>query len=234
MRLEKFYFKAYNFFMIEDAIFKKARLDLNKIKSAGLKKFSSGWELEKAFMDGAFRCVIWIYEKGNVKGKVYDFVNGEEYLPLRMEHQTGGFSSKVRLEYEKMLEDILKNYFIEKHFTSLQANRITDLIYKYFNVKPDFPWKDQKTGADAGVFRKNVKGKWFALIMNIKKDRLILNAKENADIINLKLESDEIETLIKKEGFYPAYHMNKKYWITLILDETLSDETIIEYIKKSY
>ena len=28
--------------------------------------------------------------------------------------------------------------------------------------------------------------------------------------------------------------MNKKYWITLILDETLSDETIIEYIKKSY
>ena len=61
-----------------------------------------------------------------------------------------------------------------------------------------------------------------------------MNAKENADIINLKLESDEIETLIKKEGFYPAYHMNKKYWITLILDETLSDETIIEYIKKSY
>ena len=59
-------------------------------------------------MDGAFRCVIWIYEKGNVKGKVYDSINGEEYLPLRMEHQTGGFSSKVRLEYEKILEDIYR------------------------------------------------------------------------------------------------------------------------------
>ena len=32
--------------------------------------------------------------------------------------------------------------------------------------------EDQKTGADAGVFRKNVKGKWFALIMNIKKTDL--------------------------------------------------------------
>lgn len=220
--------------MIEDFIFKKARLDANKIKIAGLKEFSDGWEIEKTFMDETFRCVIRIYKSGDVKGRVYDSVNGEEYLLLRMEHQTGGFSSKVRLEYEKVLEDILKNYFIENRFISAQANRITDLIYKFYNIKPDFPWKDQKTAADAGVFRKNIKGKWFALIMNIKKDRLILNAKENVDIINLKLQSDEIKTLIEKEGFYPAYHMNKKYWITLMLNETLGDEAIMKYIKKSY
>lgn len=220
--------------MIEDIIFKKARPDFDKIKSAGFKKFPDGWETEKTIMNETFRCVIKIYKNGSVKGKVYDSINGEEYLPFRLEHQSGGFSSEVKTEYENILKYILKNYFVENYFTSSQANRIAELIYKNYDIKPDFPWKDQKTASDAGVFRKTAGGKWFALIMNIKKDGLILKGEGNVDIINLKLESSEIETLIKKEGFYPAYHMNKKYWITLILDETLNDKTVINYIKKSY
>ena len=38
----------------------------------------------------------------------------------------------------------------------------------------------------------------------------------------------------KENGFYPAYHMNKKSWITVVLDETLKDATIMELIEKSY
>jgi len=54
------------------------------------------------------------------------------------------------------------------------------------------------------------------------------------EVINIKLDKEEIIELLKKDGFYPAWHMNKKSWITLILDETLSDKKIMEYIEESH
>ena len=38
---------------------------------------------------------------------------------------------------------------------------------------------------------------------------------------------------LNQKGIYPAYHMNKKHWISIFLDETFSDGEIMEYIKKS-
>ena len=54
------------------------------------------------------------------------------------------------------------------------------------------------------------------------------------EIIDIKLEPNEIERLLEQDGFYPAYHMNKKSWITIILNNTISDEKIMNLIEKSY
>ena len=54
------------------------------------------------------------------------------------------------------------------------------------------------------------------------------------EIINVKLKRDEIETLLKKNGYYSAYHMNKKDWISIILNDTLNDQEIITRIEESY
>ena len=70
--------------------------------------------------------------------------------------------------------------------------------------------------------------------MNIKRDKIIPGAKGDIDIINLKLDEAEIGVLVKKEGFYPAYHMNKKSWLTIAFDETLLDGEIMEFVEKSY
>ena len=219
--------------ILEEKIFKKAKPDFEKIKRYGFNKIQDGWVLNKIFMNDAFKCEICIDKNGKAGGVVYDMASGEEYLPLRMEHTTGGFSSEVRAEYEKILYDILKNCFTENYFIYPQANRITELIYKKYSINPDFPWKGQKNASDAGVFRKT-SGKWFALIMNIKRDKIIPGAKGDIDIINLKLDEAEIGVLVKKEGFYPAYHMNKKSWLTIAFDETLLDGEIMEFVEKSY
>lgn len=217
--------------MIENEIFKKATADFNKIKKFGFKKTDDVWVFRKAFFDGTFEAVININDEGKVSGIVYN--NGEEYLPLRVKHNAGGFSSKVRFEYEKILNDIFKNCFNKNLFESSQANRISDLIFEKYGIKPDFPWENQTQASDAGVFRK-ASGKWFALIMNIKKNKLIPKANGSFDIMNLKLDEAKIQTLIQKEGFFPAYHMNKKSWITISLDETLLDSRIMDFIGESY
>lgn len=69
--------------------------------------------------------------------------------------------------------------------------------------------------------------------MNIDKSKITKGSKE-VEIINLKIPEEEIKTLLTKKGYYEAYHMNKKYWLTIILDDTLPDEEIIKYIDISY
>ena len=111
-----------------------------------------------------------------------------------------------------------------------QSNRITNYIIGKYNTKPEFLWEKLDGSA---VFRNKENNKWFGIIMDINKNKL---DKENKiiEIINVKLDNKTIEKLIKEKGFYNAYHMNKKSWITIVLDDTLKDEEIIKYIDESY
>ena len=52
------------------------------------------------------------------------------------------------------------------------------------------------------------------------------------EAVNLK--HDQVADLLSKKGIYPAFHMNKRYWISVVLDDTLSDEEVLELIERSW
>ena len=87
---------------------------------------------------------------------------------------------------------------------------------------------------DYGVFKNSESSKWYGMVGDIDYSKLGKDNKNFVEILNIKLDKDEIQTLLKKEGFFPAWHMNKKSWITLTLDETLSDDLIMDLIEESY
>ena len=70
--------------------------------------------------------------------------------------------------------------------------------------------------------------------MNIDQNKLDPKKNGEVEILNVKLNSNKIKELGKKKVFYPAYHMNKKNWITILLNDTMNDELIMEYINESY
>ena len=110
-------------------------------------------------------------------------------------------------------------------------NRITKLIKEKYKDEPEFLWSKFP---EFRIFRNKDNKKWYAIIMNINKNKLNINSNDEVYIINIKLDSEEIKDLLDNNKFYPAYHMNKKYWITIILDENISDNEIMEFINKSY
>ena len=77
-------------------------------------------------------------------------------------------------------------------------------------------------------------GKWYAAILRVEKSKLGLKEEGNVDIINVKCEPDMVGLLTQTYGFLPGYHMNKKYWITMLLDGTVSEAKILDFLDLSY
>ena len=53
------------------------------------------------------------------------------------------------------------------------------------------------------------------------------------EIINVKIDPEKTVDLKKRRGFYDAYHMSKKNWITIALDGSVSDSDIVVLLKES-
>ena len=216
---------------IEEELFKRTKIDFDKIYEYGFKKEKTLFKYSKIIMNDTFRVDIEIDNDGMVKGKVYDLSFGDEYTNFRIENSTGSFVGQVRYEFKSLLKDIRSKCFIKESFIFEQSNRITNLIKEKYGDEPEFEWEKFPGYA---TFRNPNSKKWYGIIMNIDKSKLEERSFGEVEIIDIKLEPQKIEKLLQQEGFYPAYHMNKKNWITIILDNTISDEDLIKLIEESY
>lgn len=220
---------------IEEMVFARKRWIEDRMLSYGFHKTKKIYTLEKPFLNGDFKTVLSVTPKGQVTGKVIDTITQDEYYQLRQETATGPYVNRVRSAYRSLLTDIADSCCSDVLFASSQANRLTQAILDHFQVKPDFPWEHSSRYQSYGAFRHRSNRKWFALIMNVKREVLDRDGNTSLiDILNVKIPPAQGEELRKIPGIYPAYHMNHKTWISVVLDETLPDEKILELIDTSY
>lgn len=215
---------------MEYELFKKCIFDYSKLLNYGFKEENNIYYYEKYIIDNNYKICIKI-KNNNVIGKIYDLIFNDEYLNLNVDSNLS-FNNKIKEEYIKVLKDIKNKCTKESLFVFKQSNEITNYIKRKYKVNPEFLW-DKSSGN--GVFRNKNNKKWFGIIISVSKDKLDLKYKQEIiEVINLKLDEDTIKELIKIDGFYKAYHMNKKSWISIILDNTLDNEIIYSLIDQSY
>ena len=216
--------------MLEDEVFKKRKLNKDKLIPYGFILENNIYKYSKLIMDDIFRVDITIDSKGNVIGRVYDLDGDYEYTNFRLENVKGDFVNRVKDEYIKVLESIANNCYTEEYFIYKQSNEVSNLIKEKYNVLPEFLWE---SNPNYGIFRNESSNKWFAIIMNIDRNKLDFKMSGEVEVLNVKLD-DLVDTYLKKEGIYPAYHMSKKSWVSIILDNTLSNKEIMNLIDISY
>ena len=89
------------------------------------------------------------------------------------------------------------------------------------------------TGADhpfsgdfeTAVLRHGGSGKWYALVMHIPRRKRGIESDGGVDVVNLKLPPELFGSFDAKDGVYPAYHMNKRHWISVVLADA-REETV--------
>lgn len=100
-----------------------------------------------------------------------------------------------------------------------------------YDTDPEYLWDSTP---EAAVLRHHRNRKWYAIVMLVRKSSLGLDGEGEKWVVNVKADADDIEKIPYSPGFLSGYHMNKKYWMTILLDGNVSEEVICDFICKSY
>lgn len=112
-----------------------------------------------------------------------------------------------------------------------QSERIAAYLTDALGTAPEHLWARYPEYA---VFRHPSTGKWYAILMNVTRDKLGLPGAETVFALVMKADPTLLGGLLREEGFRPAYHMNKEHWVTAVLDDTLPDERVLPLLRMSW
>jgi len=113
------------------------------------------------------------------------------------------------------------------------VDKVIEYIKAEYGAEPEFLWP--KRYPSYCVFRHGDNRKWFALVAKVAWRSLGVEREGEVEIINLKFDKGQAMDFAEgNEGIFPAYHMNKNNWITVVLDGTVADEMVMELVRKSY
>ncbi|MBR5219575.1 MAG: MmcQ/YjbR family DNA-binding protein, partial [Clostridia bacterium] len=70
-------------------------------------------------------------------------------------------------------------------------------------------------------------------MMRVSRRKFGLDSDEIVDVVNLKLPIEMFGSFDASDGVYPAYHMNKLHWISVLLPDA-TDDLIDLLVNASY
>ena len=209
-------------------IFRSAKIKKDSLEAAGFATTDgNSYTMEQNVSNGSFNAIILLsISEQTLTVHLYDAATGEKYALFDMPSSHGAFVASLREEVQKIIDEISAKCFESK---DLKDDYIV-WIKTYFGAEPDFPWSDTP---EYCVFRCPNE-KWFALIMKIKYRQLGLSGDEEVWVVNMKASQHKIPNLIDKKSIFPAWHMNKKHWITVLLTAVTDFNKLCELTQKSW
>ena len=209
-------------------IFKSYQFNQEKARAYGFVKNGEVWTYSCTILQGDFVMTVSI-TADNVSFQVFDMETGDLYPQVHMQGMTGSFVASVREACLEIFYQIRKACFDVQDFICPQTKRIMVQVQEKYGNQLEYLWEKSP---DTAVLRHEGNQKWYAVLMRIPWDRLDKGREGLVEAVNLK--HDQVADLLSKKGIYPAFHMNKRYWISVALDNTLSDEEVLELIEKSW
>ncbi len=214
-----------------EKLLKNRTIDFKKLLEYGFIEKEKQYEYKTPLIENEFDIIVTFYKDSELDIKVIDLISNEEYLPIKIPQATGEYVGKIREELKNKLNEIIVNCSQIEVFKSTQSKQIIKYIKEKYDNDPEFLWKKYEGTA---VFRHKENSKWYGLLMNLSKSKLGIDSDELVDIIDLKILPHDIENIVDNEKYFLGYHMNKKHWFTIVLDNSVPIERIFEFIDKSY
>ena len=214
---------------LADEIFRRRFPAEEKLSSYGFEKKGDAWLFVNPVHEGQFTLEVCVRNK-RTSARLIDNDFHDEFIQIDIKDAVGDFLGKLREECEGILTDIREKCFYKEDYLFPQSNRIDSQIKDIYGVYPEFLWEDTP---GCGVYRDRDSEKWFGIIMNVSRKKVAGDKDEEIEVMNLKLD-ENVPEYLTHTGVYPAYHMNKKHWVSVILDDTLSDEEVMGMIGMSH
>lgn len=209
-------------------IFKSYQFNQEKARVYGFVENSGVWTYSCQILQGDFVMTVSVTAT-DVCFQVFDQETGDLYPQVHMGSMRGSFVGNVREACLEILYQIRKACFDVQDFICPQTKRIMTQVQEKYGNQLEYLWEKSP---ETAVLRHESNKKWYAVWMKISWDKLEKGREGQVEVVNLK--HDQVADLLSNKGIYPAFHMNKRYWISVALDDTLLDEEVLELIERSW
>ncbi len=121
---------------------------------------------------------------------------------------------------------------MENRFFSSQAGLLIEYVSQQYGRDIEYLWA--RAPSD-GVWRRGDNGKWFGGMFHVRKNKIIPGSDDSViEILDIRCAPDMIDFVVDKKMIFPGWHMNKRHWITIILDGRMDVRQIQKLLDASY
>ena len=205
----------------------KYNFSKEQLKGFGFKEEADKLVYKKEILDSSFSIEI-VFVNSQLMIEVYDLEFDEIYSLFSVDSAIGETVQNIREHVENLLSSILG--------LADKSEKISSEIIDYCNNKYGGNRVDPFKKHPDILALVNEKNKWYALFLDVDYNKLNKNTDitTKVKILNVKYPANKILEIIDNKNIFPAYHMNKKHWISIVLDKNIKLETIKELIDISY
>ena len=205
----------------------KYNLTEEQLTKFGFLRDNIGLYLNKDILNKEFRVEIRVVDKA-FEIEVYDNNFNEIYPLFSVDSAVGEIVTNVRNKVELIIKEILEL----SDNTEAIYNEIIKYIKKKYSSTMVKPFRSNPN-IKAFVTDKN---KWYALILDVEYNKLNKDSsiESKVKIINLKYNTDHIPKIINERNIFPSYHMSKKHWISVVMDNNMDLNYLMQLIDISY
>lgn len=205
-------------------------IDNIKLIEYGFINNDDNYYYEKNILSDTFKIVIEINKEKQIS-KVIDLSTNEEFILVDVKNAVGDLLGQIKEEYENVLSDIISSCTILDVFKSKQSKSVINYIKEKYNDELEFLWEKYDNCA---VSRNKINDKWYMILMKIERNKICGYGEDIIEIIDLRYQKGDIDKIIDNKRVYSGYHMNKKSWITIILDDNPNIDNLLKLIDNSY
>lgn len=97
--------------------------------------------------------------------------------------------------------------------------------------RPEYLWERSPSNA---VLRRRDNRKWYAAFLTVAADKLGLPRTDVVEIVDLRMRPQELGARADGVKYFRGWHMNKKSWVTALLDGTVPVGELRNLLDESY
>lgn len=111
----------------------------------------------------------------------------------------------------------------------MTRQELFDWGQQQYGTEPEYPWHDRNA-----VLRRKDNDKWYGVVLEVSGEKLGFTGDDIVDVLNVKSDPMLIGSLRGQDRYFPAYHMNKEKWISVLLGKAELDDSIKDLLALSY
>lgn len=197
----------------------------------GFREEEGEFRYSRELCGGQFRLEAAVSAAGAFSARLTDTQTEEPYVLHLVEDVRGSFVEQVRGEYRAALREIAGRCFDRRVFHADGTAELLAYALARYGDRPEYLWERFPSNA---VLRRKDNRKWYAALLTVGADKLGLARREEVEIADLRMRPEELDAKVDGKKYFRGWHMNKKSWVTVVLDGSVPPAELHRLLDESY